>query len=144
MIAKRFTLDTNILLYAMDRDAGQKRTIAAAWLERAVNENGILTLQALGEFFRAATAKNKMPATEASEQIMDWMTLFPVHSATPSSLTQAIQAVRNHKLSFWDAMLWACAKEAGCTLLVSEDFQHGRILEGVQFLNPFLSTAPES
>ncbi len=34
-------------------------------------------------------------------------------------------------------MLWATARRAGCRLLLSEDFQDGRDLGGVLFLNPF-------
>ena len=48
--------------------------------------------------------------------------------------------VEHHNLSFWDAMQWAVAKQAGATLLLSEDLQHGRELEGVRFLNPFLDS----
>ena len=51
--------------------------------------------------------------------------------------TKAINAVNLHTLSFWDAMLWAVAREAGVTLLLSDDFQHDRILEGIRFCNPF-------
>ena len=46
-------------------------------------------------------------------------------------------AVRDHGLSFWDAMIWAVAKEAGATVLLTEDLQTGRELGGVTFLSPF-------
>ena len=58
-------------------------------------------------------------------------------SATSKSLVKALQAVNKHTLSFWDAMLWAVAREAGVTLMLSEDFQHDRVLDGVRFCNPF-------
>ena len=44
---------------------------------------------------------------------------------------------QRHGLSFWDAMLWATAKRAGCRMLFSEDLQDGRRLDGVLFVNPF-------
>jgi predicted nucleic acid-binding protein len=34
-------------------------------------------------------------------------------------------------------MMWAVAREAGCRYLLSEDFQSGRTLLGVTFVNPF-------
>ena len=68
--------------------------------------------------------------------------LFPVVSATSKSLTKAINAVNVHTPSFWDAMLWAVAREAGVTLLLSEDFQHDRILDGIRFCNPFKLDRP--
>jgi predicted nucleic acid-binding protein len=37
-------------------------------------------------------------------------------------------------------MFWATVQQAGCQLLVSEDFQDGRRLGQVTFLNPFAPT----
>jgi predicted nucleic acid-binding protein len=53
-----------------------------------------------------------------------------------------VRAVEQHSLSFWDAMLWAVVKQAGGTLLLSEDLQDGRELEGVRFRNPFAADDP--
>ena len=78
-----------------------------------------------------------MSQTDAEAQIVDWMELFPVARAGPASLLKAVKAVRLHRLSFWDAMLWATVREAGVKQLISEDFQNGRELEGVTFVNPF-------
>ncbi|MEO5369429.1 MAG: PIN domain-containing protein [Magnetococcus sp. DMHC-1] len=139
MNGERYTLDTNILLYTVDHEAGRKHDVAVLLLNQAVRANCVLTLQSLGEFFRAATAKKIIPMTEASDQVCDWMELFQVQSAAPSTLPKALRAVQEHGIPFWDAMLWACAKEAGCEVVISEDFQHGRLLEGVRFHNPFLS-----
>ena len=142
MIAERVTLDTNILVYAFDRDAGERRETAASLIERATGWDCVLTLQALGEFFWAVTRKGKMPAELAANQVGDWQTLFPVQAAGRSTLERAIAATREHSLSFWDAMIWASAREAGCGLLLSEDFQHGRTLDGVRFHNPFAKPVP--
>ena len=51
----------------------------------------------------------------------------------PAALLQAVAAVQEHSLPFWDAMLWSAAKDAGVTLLLTEGFQDGRELEGVRF-----------
>jgi predicted nucleic acid-binding protein len=49
----------------------------------------------------------------------------------------ALEAVRAHRLPFWDAMLWASARRAGVRHMLSEDFQDGFALQGVTFINPF-------
>jgi len=138
MSADRITLDTNILIYAVDKDAGTRHQRAMAIVDDAVEQICVLTLQALSEFFSAVTRKGKMPIRDAKEQIQDWQLLFPIILPKTTTLQLAINAVENHRLSFWDAMLWAAAKQAGVTVLLSEDFQHGRELEGVHFRNPFL------
>ena len=56
--------------------------------------------------------------------------------ADESDLAVAVIAVEQHGLSFWDAMLWATARRAGCRVLLSEDFQDGRDLGGILFVNP--------
>jgi predicted nucleic acid-binding protein len=138
----RVTIDTNVLFYSVDWDAGDRHARAVSIIDSAIRWECILLLQALGEFFAAATRKGKMSVTEAAGQVDDWMRLFPVHAAGPATLKRAMWAVQAHGLSFWDAMLWAAAREAGCTLMLSENFQHGRELGGVRFHNPFVEDVP--
>ena len=52
-------------------------------------------------------------------------------------LSAALDAVKKHRLAFWDAMLWAAAQRAGVRHLLTEDLQDGFELEGVRFVNPF-------
>lgn len=66
---------------------------------------------------------------------------LPVVAANHVSLTEAMDAVVHHGWSFWDAMIWATAKQHGCRLLITEDGQSGRTLGGVTLVNPFLPDA---
>jgi predicted nucleic acid-binding protein len=137
-IGERFTLDTNVLVYAVDTKSGERHRLACEILDdSAAAGTCVLTLQALAEFFSVATRKGRMPISQAVGQLHDLQAVFPVAAATPATLDHAVTALREHSIPFWDAMLWACAREAGCTLVLSEDFQHGRMLEGVRFHNPF-------
>lgn len=140
MNAERITLDTNVPVYAVDRDAGYRHTRAMEIVDQAVDQDCVLTLQALSEFYTAVTRKNKLLAREAKAQVEDWKLLFPVVAPQPDNLIQAIDVVEEHQLSFWDAMLWAVARDNGVSLLLSEDFQHGRELLGVRFHNPFVTS----
>ena len=139
MNADRITLDTNILIYAIDQQAGDRHDVAMTLVDDAIEQDCVLTLQALSEFFAAATRKGKMPIDDAEEQILDWQILFPIVTPKPSTLPRAINAVKKYQLSFWDAMLWATAREAGVTVLLTEDFQHGQIIDGIRFHDPFIS-----
>ena len=40
-------------------------------------------------------------------------------------------------ISFWDAMLWGAAQQAGVRHLFTEDLQDGFELAGVRFVDPF-------
>jgi len=138
MTANRFTLDTNVLIYALDVQAKGHHEKAMAVVKKAAMADSVLTLQALSEFYYAATRKNILHSEIARKQVEDWLLLFPIVTAKPSTLTHAIRLVERHKLSFWDALLWATAHDAGVTRLISEDFQHNQMFKGMKIINPFI------
>ena len=137
----RFSLDTNILVYAVDRDAGEYHDRSRTLLGRAALRDCVLTVQALGEFFQATTRKNLLPLAHASGFVRDWFAVFQVAAADTSALIDAMDAVEEHRLSFWDAMLWATVRQSGCSAIPSEDMQDGRRLGGVEIVNPFTAEA---
>ena len=77
MKAQRFSVDTNILIYSIDMDAGTRHEQARAVMDALPDADCVLTLQALAEFFHAVTRKDKMPAAEAAGMVRDWMKSFP-------------------------------------------------------------------
>ena len=133
----RISFDTNILVYAADSEAGEKHARAVDLTRRAVSGDCILTVQSLAEFYYAVTRNVLMTPDSAAGFIDEWRAVFPLCSTSGDGLAEAISVVRRHRLSFWDAMLWAAAREAGCRMLLSEDFQDGREIGGVRFVNPF-------
>ncbi len=67
--------------------------------------------------------------------------VFHVTSADNTALVDAMDAAKEHRLSFWDAMLWATARQIGCSAIISEDMEDGRRLSGVEFINPLAAHA---
>ncbi len=133
----RFTLDTNILIYSVDSAAGARHERALEIVDRAAERDCWLTLQALSEFYVAATRKNIVPRYEAAAQINDWLTIFPTVAATADAMRTALrEAVAGH-LSYWDGLLVATAAEAGCAVIITEDMQDGKVVGGVRIHDPF-------
>jgi predicted nucleic acid-binding protein len=131
-------LDTHILVYAVLSD--DRRCPTAELLLAA---GGTISVQVLNEFANVARGKLKWPWPD----IEAMLTL--VRSRTRrvrdiSVLTHeaAIALARDHRLSFYDALIVASAIEAGCDILYSEDMQHGRNIGSLAIVNPFLETAP--
>jgi predicted nucleic acid-binding protein len=133
----RVTIDSNILVYAVDHQAGERQRTASELLGRAAGGDCILTLQSLGEFFHVATRKMRLAARDVQVFIDDWRSVFPVCASDEQCLVSAIDTVRQHGLAFWDAMLWATARQARCRLLLTEDMHDGQTIDGVTFVNPF-------
>lgn len=131
-------VDTNILVYAYNADEGQKHTQAAVLLQELWDQKiGVLSLQVLQEFYVIVTQKIEKPISsdEAKKIIEDYITAWEIVEPTTKTLLAAIN--NKYQLHFWDAMIFAAAKEAGAKIIYSEDFQHDREIEGIRFANPF-------
>jgi predicted nucleic acid-binding protein len=132
------SFDTNVLVYATgsieDVRAGRARELIARAMRAA---SSVLLLQTLAEFSNVAIRKAKIPVEDVRRIIEAWCAVLPVQAADDSDLIVALETVREHRLAFWDAMLWASAQRAGVRHLLTEDFQDGFALRGVTFVNPF-------
>lgn len=137
MTRQRFSVDTNLLIYSIDTDAGPRHEQARDLMDALADADCVLTLQALAEFFLAVTRKSKMPAAEAAALVHDWMELFPVAVADGRTLREAIGLRNEHGFGFWDAMLVEAARAAGVTRLLTEDMQDGRRVGALLLENPF-------
>jgi predicted nucleic acid-binding protein len=100
----------------------------------------ILSVQCLTEFFRAVRWKIAEPLTieEASGLVERMMRTYRVLSLTPLAVGEGIRAHIQHEISYWDALIWAVAHLNEVPFVLTEDGQHGRVIEGVRYLNPFL------
>lgn len=138
-MTEKVFVDSNILIYAHDLDAGDKREIAAAKLEELWDtEGGRLSTQALQEFYVNATRKLKAPiergrAREIVRAYANWVHTY----TTPTTILRGIDIAENWQLSFWDAMILASAEESGCETILTEDLNHEQVIAGVKVINPF-------
>jgi len=131
-------LDTNILIYTFDpRDEARQEQAIAILIKLEEEEKGCLSTQCLSEFASASLTKLGLSADEIMDKISDWQNAFPVFHLTPQIVLEATRGVRDHKLSYYDAQIWACARLNQVPVIFTEDFQDGQILEGIRFVNPF-------
>jgi predicted nucleic acid-binding protein len=132
------SFDTNVLVYATASISDEKVKWARDLLSRAMRATtSILLLQTLAEFSNIAIRKARIPAKDIRTTIEAWRAVLPIQAADESDLLLALEAVRAHRLPFWDAMLWASAQRAGVRHILTEDFQDGFVLQDVTFINPF-------
>ena len=61
---------------------------------------------------------------------------FKVAPSNSTTLTTALSLAARHKLQFWDSIIMVAAVEAGCSILLSEDMQHGFVWQGMTIINP--------
>ncbi len=137
MAGERFSLDSNVLVYAYDRGAPAKLEQASTIIAAAARNDCWLTNQALGEFFAAATRKLAVPPAEAAAQVREWFAIFPTIDTSRQAFDAALTAAESRRFAFWDALLLAAAAEAGCTVVLSEDMHEGARFGSLTVRSPF-------
>jgi predicted nucleic acid-binding protein len=133
----RSFLDTNVLVYTDDEDSPEKKQRALelfAALRR--QRTGVLSTQVLQEYFVTATRKLGVGAEVARRKTEIFGRLHLVNLGLEDVLG-AIDLLRLHQLSFWDALVVRAALVSGCSRLLSEDFQAGRRFDRLEVVNPF-------
>lgn len=140
--ATRFTIvrpfiDTNVLVYAHDRDQPDKRERALNLLADHAGDL-VVSTQVLAEFYVVATRKLARPlaAQEAAAQV-DEMAQGTVVGMDADLVRSAVAFSREHSLSLWDALIVGAAVRGGCDVLFTEDLSDGTTLDGVLVSNPF-------
>jgi len=140
MNAKAF-LDTNVLVYATVTD-DPRAAIAMALLE----QGGTISVQVLNEFTNTAIRKLKRSWSDVTAALAAFRLLLP--SLLPITVAMheaALEMAQRDRVGFYDALIVAAALEAGCSTLLSEDMQHGRVIDGrLTIQNPFAQVLRES
>jgi predicted nucleic acid-binding protein len=138
-LAERVFIDTNVIVYADDLDAGAKRERAREVLHQVfIDGNGVVSTQVLQELFVAATRKLGV-APEVARRKVELLARLDVVKIEPSLILDAIDLHRLHPISFWDSLIVQSAAASGCRRLLTEDLQSGRNIAGVRIENPFAS-----
>jgi predicted nucleic acid-binding protein len=129
-------VDTNILVYANDADAGGKHTRAVEVLEQLWSSDlrPTISVQVLQDLYVALLRKSG-DACESARVIEELM-LWNVVSNSPALLRQGIAVSRRWQISLWDALVVAAAMAAGAKTLLTEDLNHGQDYGGVIAHNP--------
>jgi predicted nucleic acid-binding protein len=138
MSARSF-FDTNVLVCADDKaaPAKQRRAIDLVAEHRRAG-TGVVSLQVLQEYFVTVTRKLHIDARIARRKV-ELLAEFDVAAPEVADILAAIDLHRLHGFSFWDALVLRSAKQAGCSVLFSEDLQDAGELDGVLVANPFRS-----
>ena len=134
----RIFVDTNVLVYAHDLSAGDRHAKASAIIESLWEaETGVLSTQVLQEFYVTVTRKIKNPIkmAEAREIIRNYLA-WPVQINDPETTIRASEIEEKNNLSFWDALIFAAALRLQAKKIITEDLNHGQIIEGILVENP--------
>jgi len=134
----RSFFDTSVLVYADDKAAPAKQRRAMDLVAGHRREGtGVVSLQILQEYFVTVTRKLQVDARIARRKV-ELLAEFDVATPDVADILAAIDLTRLHGFSFWDALVLRSAKQAGCVVLLTEDLQDAREVDGVRIVNPFV------
>lgn len=133
-------VDTNILIYAHDQDAGVKRERAMAKLRELWDSGaGRLSVQVLQEFYVNATQKLTTPvARSTAREIIKTYGVWIRQPTTVETVTRATELAELARISFWDALIVAAAEAVDAEELLSEDLNDGQAIAGIKVVNPLV------
>jgi len=143
-MARKFFVDTNILVYAYDRLAGGKNKQAIKVVQQLWETGeGVVSTQVLQELCVSLRRKVANPQpTERIREIVRSYQSWQVVVNTTDSVLRALDIEERYRISFWDAMILQAAETAGAEVVYSEDLSAGQRYGGVGVVNTFVS-APD-
>ena len=124
--------DTNVLFYLLSKEAAK-----ADRAEALLASGGTISVQVLNEFAAVASRKLAMSISEIREVLSTVRAICAVKPLDIETHELALDMAERHRFSIYDGLIVAAAVRAGCTVLYTEDLQHGQMIEKLQIRNPF-------
>lgn len=134
---QKIFLDTNLLVYAhTNMDTPKQQKIQQIIAE----ENTVISTQVFKETANVLYKKFKFGWREIQKVLLEMEQNNEVFTNSCTTIQLACQIADRYGFSFYDSLILAAALEAGCSILYSEDLQHGQEIDVVLTIkNPFLN-----
>lgn len=134
-------VDTNILVYAHDADAGVKRERAIETLRQLWEaDTGRVSVQVLQEFYVNVTRKlTTRVARSTAREVVNTYATWVREPTTAETVLRATDIAELAQISFWDALIVAAAEQVGAAQLYSEDLNDGQAIAGIKVINPLVA-----
>jgi predicted nucleic acid-binding protein len=100
----------------------------------------LLPVQTLGELFSLLVCQVGRSAAQAHRSILGWRDAFPLIDTSAAVMVESADLAKDHHIPIWDAVILSASADAGCRLLLTEDFHEGFTWRGVTVTNPFAKT----
>ena len=133
-------VDTNIMIYAHDLNAGAKHIGALTIMETLwQQQTGVISTQVLQEFYVNVTRKITKPLPPAkARSIVENYLAWHIESNSLEAILLSSEIAERYMLSFWDAFIITAARNAQAEKIITEDLNSGQIIEGILIENPFI------
>jgi predicted nucleic acid-binding protein len=126
--------DTNVFLYLLLGNAAK-----ADRAEALLASGGVVSVQVLNEFASVALRKKAVNFSELREILSTVRAACSVAPLEIGTHELGLQLAERYRFSIYDSLIIAAALQAGCSVLYSEDLQHGQCIDKLTIRNPFVA-----
>ncbi len=137
----KYFIDTNIFVYAFDKDVPDKNKIANNLIKSAIiDHKGCISYQVIQEFLNVSNKKFEVPLSISDcKKYLDSV-LSPLCEIFTSVdlYHRALEIMERWQYSFYDSLILAAAIQSDCKILYSEDLQHNQNIQSITIINPFI------
>jgi predicted nucleic acid-binding protein len=133
---KQTFIDSNVWLYAFIQSDKAKHLAAKEAVRRI--KSPIISSQVVSEVCVNMLKKAGRKEPFIRELISSFHSQYEVVPLTEVVLLKASRLREQYSLSYWDSMICSAALESHCDILLTEDMQHGLLIEDrLKIINPF-------
>lgn len=127
-------IDSNIFLYTFDSRDERKQKISK---EITLSPNSIISIQVINEVSNNLIKKFKFDNNMVKRFIKSCYNRYEVINFAKETFLLACNIRDSYNISYYDSLIVSTALNAKCTVLYSEDMQHGLKIDDLVILNPF-------
>jgi len=135
----RVFIDTNLWVYRLDHREPKKCDFVRDWLRGIAEEHDIVvSTQVLIELRSVLTRKLDPPLSWSDTRAaLEALSEFEVVPTNSDLVLDAHELANNEQLSWFDALIAEAAIRSGCSVLYTEDLNHGQCFGDLTVHNPF-------
>jgi predicted nucleic acid-binding protein len=132
-------IDSNAFIYLLDATDVKKNKLALELFATRLNMfDTYISTQVIKEVSSVCLRRLKYSIDEVY-RVVDLLNEHNVMDTSVETIKSGLEIVRNHSFSFYDSLIIASAIESNCSVLYSEDMNHGETIAGLKIINPFLN-----
>jgi len=136
-----YFIDTNIFVYSFDFDENRKKKKAREIIKNALSDGkGFISIQVIQEFYNVATKKftSPMNVLSAKKYLEKVFTQLNVVYPSYDFISTGLEISATTKYSLYASLIISAALKSSCSILLTEDMQHGQKIQNLRIKNPFL------
>lgn len=140
-MTERVFIDTNILVYAFLENDTVKHDASVKLMTDSIGAEVFVSTQVMSELY-AALSKNGVGHEQITEYLCELEETMNIQPICFGTVKKCLSLKKKYAYSYWDSLILASSLESECTVVYSEDMQHGQVIEQtLTILNPFLKNA---